>query len=163
MAASIDIAYPALCSALAGAWVLMMPVAEVPRASAAPAGVTVSDSWFRYITPNVPAGGYMRITNQSSRTVVLTGTSSPGCGMMMMHRTEAKGGSDRMVEVERVQIPSKRSVVFSPGGFHLMCMQPRMSPGQTVDVTLTLNGGQTVTAPFTVFGAGGKPQARLSR
>lgn len=126
-------------------------------ARAAPAALQVSGGWFRYITPQTPAGGYMRLDNPFSHAQVLVGASSPACGMMMLHRSETTGGADAMIEVKQVKIPARGSLSFNPGNFHLMCMQPKMVVGQKVEVLLTLKNGQTVTAPFTVFGASGKP------
>ena len=119
--------------------------------------VTINQPWFRYITPQVPAGGYMTLRNGAPSPAVLTGASSPACGMLMLHRSEMAGGSDRMMAVASVAVPPGGAVSFAPGGYHLMCMQPRMKPGERVNVTLTFQGGQTVSAAFPVFGATGKP------
>jgi copper(I)-binding protein len=99
----------------------------------------------------------MRLNNPSSHAQVLVGASSPACGVMMLHRSETTGGTDAMIEVKQVTIPARGSLSFNPGNFHLMCMQPKMGIGQKVKVVLTLKSGQTFTAPFTVFGASGKP------
>ena len=128
-------------------------------ASAAPP-VTVSQPWFRYVVAQVPAGGYMTLRNASRDPAVLTGASSPACGMLMLHRSETKGGADRMAPVKSVAVPPGGALSFAPGGYHLMCMQPRMKPGQSVDVTLTFQGGQTISAAFPVFGPAGKPSEK---
>lgn len=122
--------------------------------------VTVSQPWFRYIVAQVPAGGYMTLRNSSATPAVLTGASSPACGMLMLHRSESNGGTDRMMHVASVTVPPHGSVSFMPGGYHLMCMQPRMKPGQSVSVILTFQDGQTMEAAFPVFSAKGKPAAK---
>lgn len=122
--------------------------------------ITVSEPWFRYIVPQVPAGGYMTLRNAAASPVVLTGGSSPACGMLMLHRSESGGGADRMVHVPSVAVPPGGTLAFAPGGYHLMCMEPRMKPGDRVDVTLTFKGGQTISAAFPVFGPAGKPGAK---
>ena len=122
--------------------------------------IEISQPWFRYVVPQVPAGGYMTLRNASANPAVLTGASSPACGMLMIHRSETAGGADRMVPVGSVAVPPGGALSFAPGGYHLMCMQPRMKPGETVNVTLTFQGGQTASAAFPVFGAAGKPAAR---
>ncbi len=129
-------------------------------AFAAPPPITVVQPWFRYVVPQVPAGGYLTLHNGSSEPAVLTGASSPACGMLMLHRSETSGGADRMVPVASVVVPPGGSISFAPGGYHLMCMQPRMTPGTSVHVTLTFQGGQTVRAAFPVFGAAGKPAGK---
>jgi copper(I)-binding protein len=111
--------------------------------------VTVSKPWFRYIIPQVPAGGYMTVRNHSSRPTVLTGASSPSCDMLMLHRSTA----DTMMAVRSVTIPAGGRLSFSPGGYHLMCMQPKMRPGERVPVTLTFQNAGKVRTMFPVFSA----------
>ncbi len=62
-----------------------------------------------------------------------------------------------MVPVASVAVPPGGAVSFAPGGYHLMCMQPRMKPDESVSVTLTFQGGQTVSAAFPVLGVAGQP------
>ncbi|HET6183172.1 MAG TPA: copper chaperone PCu(A)C [Acetobacteraceae bacterium] len=129
----------------------------LPLAARAASPVAVTDGWFRYITPQVPAGGYMRLQNTSQAPAALVGAASPACGMVMLHRTETQNGAEAMRMVEAVAVPPNQSVVFAPGGYHLMCMEPRMKPGQRVPMTLRFKDGQQVTTQFAVYGAAGKP------
>ncbi|MDE2580579.1 MAG: copper chaperone PCu(A)C [Rhodospirillales bacterium] len=115
--------------------------------------------WFRYLLASIPAGGYMTLENNGAGPAVLTGAQSPGCGMLMMHRTETVGGTDRMVRVEKVNIPAHGKLRFAPGGYHLMCMEPKMHPGQAVPVTLHFADGSRITVRFIVRGANGTPEA----
>jgi periplasmic copper chaperone A len=55
-----------------------------------------------------------------------------------------------------VTVPANGSFTFSPGGFHLMCMQPKMAPGETVPVTLSFAGGTELTVSFPVRNAKGR-------
>lgn len=119
--------------------------------------VTVSKPWFRYILPQTPAGGYMTLENQSSSPAVLTGAASPACSMMMLHRSETKNGKEIMAGVSNVVVPPGGSLSFAPGGYHLMCMEPKMKPGQHVPVTLTFQDGQTINATFPVLSANQQP------
>jgi copper(I)-binding protein len=130
-------------------------ILQLAIASAA-APVTVSGSWFRYILPQIPAGGYITLQNHSSRPAVLTGAASLACGMLMLHRTEA----DTMADVPSVTVPAGGTFSFSPGGYHLMCMQPKMKPGEPVPVTLTFQDGRKVSAMFPVLSANEQPDAR---
>lgn len=140
---------------------LLLAGAALPLAAAQAApSVSVIGGWFRYITPVTPAGGYMRLDNRSARPQALVGASSPACGMAMLHRSISKGGTDRMVMVRSVPIPPGGSVAFAPGGYHIMCMHPRMKPGAQVPVSLRFANGQRVTVPFTVYGAAGKSGRR---
>ncbi|HVU19366.1 MAG TPA: copper chaperone PCu(A)C, partial [Rhizomicrobium sp.] len=122
------------------------------------ADVKVSDAWFRYLTPQVPAGGYFTIHNNGKDEVALLGAESPACGMLMMHQTMDMGGMSRMQDATRIPIPAGGEVKFAPGGFHLMCMNPTaaMKDGATVSVALRLSDKSKVTADFAVKNAQGK-------
>jgi len=128
-----------------------------PAGARAAEPVSVSGGWFRYLLASIPSGGYMTLHNTSAAPAVLTGASSPACGSLMLHRTESGGGTERMVGVAKVRVPAHGTLRFAPGGYHLMCMQPRMHPRETVPVTLTFEDGHRVTTSFTVFGANGAP------
>jgi copper(I)-binding protein len=71
----------------------------------------------------------------------------------MLHRSEA----GMMAEVPTVSVPPHGSFLFSPGSYHLMCMQPRMKPGEPVLVTLTFEDGREVSADFPVLGTNEQP------
>ena len=134
-----------------------------PVAAAAEQPVRVQGGWFRYLLASIPAGGYVTLRNAGAGPAVLVGVASPACGMMMLHRTETGGGSDRMVGVRQVTIPAHGTFRFAPGGYHLMCMAPKMHPGQRVKVTLRFADGSHVAASFQVRGANGAPLAPARR
>ncbi|MHB1303485.1 MAG: copper chaperone PCu(A)C [Acidiphilium sp.] len=124
---------------------------------AAAATVSATGAWFRYLLPQIPAGGFVTLTNAGNMPAVLTGVTSAACGMAMLHRSEARSGTDIMVGVRNVTIPAHGSFRFSPGGYHIMCMQPKMTVGGTVPVTLLFKAAPALTVPFEVYGADGKP------
>ena len=88
--------------------------------------------------------------------VTITGASSDACGMLMIHQSSNKGGMSGMHMMEEVQVPASGKVAFAPGGYHLMCEQPKMKIGAKVPVTLHFAGGNSVTVAFEVRGASGK-------
>jgi hypothetical protein len=100
----------------------------------------------------------MTLQNASDRAVVLTKAASPACGMLMAHKTEDKGGMATMAPVQSITVPAHGTFAFAPGGYHLMCMQPQMKPGEAVSVTLTFADGQLVVASFDVHGVKYKPK-----
>jgi len=129
----------------------------VVAAGAASAGdITVSDGWFRTLPGTAPAGGYFTIHNAGDKPVSLTSASSPACGMLMLHKSETQGGVASMEMVDGIDVPPRGKVDFAPGGYHLMCMQPKMKPGTKVPVKLEFFGGTNVTASFTVKDAKGQ-------
>jgi periplasmic copper chaperone A len=131
----------------------------VAPAMAGPSGLTVSGQWFRLIIRSRPAAGYFTLSNETGTPQSLVGAASPGCGMLMLHKSVSANGEERMVMVPSVAVPAHGRVTFAPGGYHLMCMSPTslMKPGQSVPVTLRLANGETVNARFPVRGATGAP------
>lgn len=133
-------------------------VASVDAAHAADKGVSVHDPWMRFIVPMRPAAGYFTLNNDTAKSVVLVGAQSPACGMLMLHRSEQKNGVDSMSMVDKVPVPAHGTVKFAPGGYHLMCTDPKaeMAPGHSVPVTLRFADGNSLTTSFPVRGPGGK-------
>jgi copper(I)-binding protein/uncharacterized protein YcnI len=127
-------------------------------AGAAPAGVTVQDAWIRALPSMVPSGGYFTLHNDGAKPVILSGAESPGCGMLMLHKSEDKGGMSAMSDVTEVPVAAGESVTFAPGGYHLMCMnaKPVITPGARVPVTLHFKDGGKLTVSFAVRNAAGR-------
>lgn len=132
--------------------------ALLAMAAGAPPGVAVHDPWMRSIIPSRPAAGYLTLTNDTDTALSLVGASSPGCGMLMLHQSMNMGGQETMVMVKSIAVPAHGKVVFAPGGYHLMCMQPTdaLKPGASVPVTLRFANGDALTTPFPVRNAMGK-------
>ncbi len=120
--------------------------------------VTVANAWFRALPANLPAGGYFELHNVARWPAVLTGATSPVCGMLMLHKSERKSGMETMSDVGAVDIPAGGALRFAPGGYHLMCMDPRpaMKPGASIAVTLKFSDGSVATAKFVVKNAKGE-------
>jgi copper(I)-binding protein len=120
--------------------------------------VVVTGGWFRALPASVPSGGYFTLHNGSNKTITLTGASSPACGMLMLHKTEDKGGTMNMMDMPSIPVPAGTDLKFAPGGYHLMCTDATsaMKPGATVPVTLELAGGAKLSANFAVKNARGQ-------
>lgn len=133
---------------------LVMLLAMTAAAQAAP--FDVSDAWFRSLPGGVPAGGYFTAQNNSGHEVAITGVQSEACGMLMMHQSSNKGGMTGMDMVDKVTVPPGGIVKFAPGGYHLMCEQPKLKIGTKAPVSISLSNGSTVVVAFQVKNAAGK-------
>jgi copper(I)-binding protein len=125
------------------------------------AELTVTGAWIRALPTAVPSGGYFNLHNGSGKTVILVGASSPACGMLMLHKTSNMDGMDgmtQMSDVAEIPVAPRETLKFSPGGYHLMCMNatPAIKPGGVVPVTLKFKNGTSLEAPFPVRSATGK-------
>ena len=140
----------------ASAAVLLALALSAP-AFAAPKGVTIEKPWIRLIIKARPAAGYFTLHNNGDKAVVLTGASSSGCGMAMLHQSKEVNGVEKMLPVKSVTVKPHGTLSFAPGGYHVMCMKPQSSMviGKSVPMTLKFAGGETLTAQFPVKGPGG--------
>jgi copper(I)-binding protein len=122
------------------------------------AEMTVSDAWIRALPPSVPSGGYFTLHNGGAKAVIPMSAESPACGMLMLHKSENRGGMGGMEDVTGADIPAGGTLRLTPGGYHLMCMHatPAIKPGTTVPVTLAFKAGSSITAKFQVRNAAGK-------
>ena len=127
-------------------------------APAAAAEVQIADAWIRALPAPAPAGGYFTLKNTGRSDIALTGAKSPACGMLMLHRSKEMGGMSSMKEVSDIEIPAGATFRFTPGNFHLMCMDPTsaMKPGSSVNVTLKFSDGTTAATKFAVKNAKGQ-------
>jgi periplasmic copper chaperone A len=123
----------------------------------APQTISVQKPWLRYLLPSLPAGGYMVLSNSGDLPESLSGASSPACGSLMLHESMNMGGTAMMMQVETVPIPAHGQAELVEGGYHLMCMQPKMKLGETVPITLTFADGTSLTVQAPVYGASGAP------
>jgi copper(I)-binding protein len=145
-----------LASALAA--IIFSVAILAPALADAAGGVSINKPWMRFIIRATPAAGYFTLKNNGDSAVELTGASSSACGMLMMHETKQVNGVEHMLMVKRIRVLAHGTFSFEPGGYHLMCMQPRgsMRVGASVPVTLKFADGKTLTASFPVKGPGGK-------
>jgi copper(I)-binding protein len=136
--------------------VFVLLVVLVAQAKAA--DVTIQNAWIRALPSSVPSGGYFTLHNGSARDVILTGAQSSACGMLMLHKSEDTGGMSSMADVPEINVPAGGTLKFTPGAYHLMCMdaKPAIKPGAKVPVTLTFKDAPSMTVEFAVRNAAGK-------
>jgi copper(I)-binding protein len=126
-------------------------------ASGAAPPVRVTKPWVRYLLPSIPAAGYMTLKNDGATDIVLKTAASPACAMLMLHQSQDNSGMATMLEVGTITIPAHGTVSLAPGGYHLMCMQPRMKIGDNVTLRLTFADGSRLDVAAPVYGAQSAP------
>jgi copper(I)-binding protein len=107
-------------------------------------GVTVRDAWVREAPPGVAMmAGYMVLQNKTSRPQVLVAASSSGFETVMIHRTVAREGMTGMEHAPQIELLPNASLLFGPGGYHLMLLKPkrRLRVGDRVVIKLEFRGG----------------------
>ena len=115
--------------------------------------IIIRDAWIREAPPNsMVLAGYMILENQSDRSQSLTSASATAFGRATIHRTVQKDGIAHMMHQEHVTIPARGKVVFAPGGYHLMLMEPKRSlhAGDKATVTLFFEDKSKISIAFEV-------------
>ena len=90
---------------------------------------------------------YMHISNHSHQMLRLIGASSPIAGKVTLHNSGKKNGMMRMMAMDAIEIASHDTVMFSPGGLHLMLekLKKPLKAGAHVDITLLFADDKHVT------------------
>lgn len=103
------------------------------------AEVEVMEPVVRLLPPGVPnTAAYMQLVNTASEDVRLIGASSGMVERVEIHDHQMRDGMMKMVQQQEVTIAANNSLVFRPGGLHLMMFgikQP-LEKGQQVAITL---------------------------
>jgi hypothetical protein len=117
------------------------------------AGVSVRDAWIRETPTGVTMmAGYMELRNNTSRLQVLVAASSSGFESVMIHRTIVKDGMAGMVHASQIELKPNASLIFAPGSYHLMLMNPKraLRAGDQVVINLEFRGGRVLPVAFEV-------------
>jgi copper(I)-binding protein len=131
---------------------LILALTPVPAASEE-AGVSVRDAWIRETPPGMTMmAGYMELRNNTSRPQVLVAARSSGFESVMIHRTIVKAGMAGMVHPSQIELAPNGSLIFAPGGYHLMLMTPKrtLRAGDPVVINLEFRGGLVLPVSFEV-------------
>ena len=116
--------------------------------------LTLSDLRTLATPPNARAGGgFVTITNGGADNR-LVGASSPRATRVELHTMVMDGDVMRMREVEGgIALPAGETVELAPGGLHIMFMglENPFVEGETVPVTLTFEGGETIEVVLPVL------------
>ena len=101
------------------------------------------------IVPLAPPGvmahaAYFTLTNTGDAPRQLIGVSAEGYMMAHLHKTEVKDDIATMTLVDLLEIAPGQSIVFEPGGLHIMLMRPQalLEEGGTVELTLEFANGE---------------------
>jgi periplasmic copper chaperone A len=104
------------------------------------------------------AAGYMAISNEGATDDTLIGVEVGFAAKAMLHNTEfSTGGVARMLHVPALTVPAADTVVFEPGGYHIMLMglNRRLKVGDMLPATLIFEHAGRVAFEFMVDPADG--------
>jgi len=137
--------------------VAALALTGMTAACGAPDHVTVSDAWVRLSAVKTnPAAAYFML-HGGPKDATLINVSTDTAVRAEMHETMNMGASmTKMQPVANVPLPARETVVFKPGGRHVMLfdINPGIKPGMTMRLTLSFADGSRLTEPAKVIGAG---------
>jgi copper(I)-binding protein len=120
--------------------------------------VQAADAWVRWLPADLPAAGYVTLTNKGPTTLELVGASSPDYEEVSMHQTQESHGMSEMRPVASLVLKPQATVRFAEGGYHLMLMHAKrqLHDHDRVEIVLRFSDGRTMPVPFEVrSGSGG--------
>ncbi|RUO47395.1 copper chaperone PCu(A)C [Pseudidiomarina donghaiensis] len=123
----------------------------VYASSAVAAEIEVSAAWVKESIPGTENGaGYFTITNVGTNKITLIGASTNSARATEVHQHILRDGMMRMKRVPELAIAPSETLVFQPGGYHLMLfgVKKPFREGEQVEFTLKFSDGyqRTFTA-----------------
>jgi periplasmic copper chaperone A len=113
--------------------------------------ISVTHAWLRLPAPGLAvAAGYFDIVNRTATQLDLIGATSDAAGAIEMHAESLDGDVMQMRQLDRVALPPKQTVSFSPGGTHLMLLRFAGVTSRPIPITLLFSDGSRQTVPFEV-------------
>ena len=105
--------------------------------------------------PGRPAVAYFTLNSDSNGKLV--SVAAAHFARAEMHESKMEGGAMTMSQVDAVPIAPGKPITFAPGGYHVMLfdMDGSLKPGDTTDLTATLDNGAKVNAKAKVTAPGG--------
>jgi copper(I)-binding protein len=114
----------------------------------------VFDAWIRQAPPGATMmAGYATLKNAGDAPITVLTVQSDAFRMTSLHETIIANDVAKMREVHRLVVPAGGEVQMTPGGRHLMLMQPRhgIVVGDKVEVMFLLADGTRVQTYFDVL------------
>ena len=104
-----------------------------------------------------PVAGYFMLMNHGKETAKLTGVSVEGAERAEMHESVMSGGVMTMNKLESVTIAADQTVMFSPGGNHVMIFGLKgVKGGEVVTMSLHFENQDDVIVEVLAAAAGAK-------
>ena len=115
----------------------------------------IAHPWSQELPPNAPnVAAYFVVHNNGATADTLLGVDSPISDDAQLHEHVHKDGLMKMQQVQNVEVPAGKDLVFAPGAYHVMLMQPKdrslLSDGKRFPLTLHFKNAGDVTVEVAV-------------
>lgn len=116
--------------------------------------LSVSSAWARPGSAGSNNAAYFAINNPTSEPDLLVSAACDLAAAAEIHLSRMReDGTMEMRPQENVPVPSGGSVIFEPGGLHVMLvdLQQDLNPGDTFDLRLTFQNAGEITVQVEVL------------
>lgn len=120
-------------------------------------GIVIEDAFARARPGSAKMGGaFLKITNTNDDDDMVLSVSADIAKRTELHTHLMKDGVMRMTKVDSILVPAGQSVMFKPGGYHVMMMglTSEMAKGSHFTVTLSFKNAGDIEVMVPVMAAG---------
>lgn len=133
---------------------LLAVVGLLLLASPAWTQLAIEDGYVRGLPPGQPVtAAFMRLVNNSEQPITIIAAASTSAERAEIHAHRHHNGMMSMQRVDDgIVVPAKGDFVLLPGKYHLMLinLHRTLAEGDWVDIELSVENGETVTARLPV-------------
>nr|WP_319555886.1 copper chaperone PCu(A)C [uncultured Vibrio sp.] len=115
--------------------------------------IQIDHPWSLEAPPNATViAGFFQLKNLSTKDDFLISATTPIAERVEIHQHEMSDGVMKMKKIDNVRISSMKSVMFEPGGYHLMIFNPEPSfrQGERFPMTLEFRNAGKVAIQLAV-------------
>lgn len=111
--------------------------------------IQIKDPWVRESLPGMTmTAGYFQLTNLSETQKVIVSAESDCAAKVEIHEHKFVDGLMKMQRVDSLVVKKQSSVMFSPGGYHLMLFDVSTEVKRGHDCQMRLSFSDDVTIDF---------------
>jgi copper(I)-binding protein len=118
------------------------------------AGLSADEAWARASMGAGTTGAvFLVLHNDGAQAQRIVSSSTPVAEAAELHTHSMNDGVMQMRQVEALEVPAGGSLMLQPGGDHVMLfgMKQLLQEGETFELTLTSESGESVTLPVAVM------------
>ncbi|WP_342623429.1 copper chaperone PCu(A)C [Pseudomonas alkylphenolica] len=115
----------------------------------------IAHPWSQELPPNAPnVAAYFVVHNNGIAADTLLSVDSPISDDAQLHEHVHKDGLMKMQQVQSVEVAPGKDLVFAPGAYHVMLMQPKdrslLTDGKRFPLTLHFKNAGDITVEVAV-------------
>lgn len=115
--------------------------------------IEIDHPWSREAPPTATViAGFFQLKNNAQQDDYLISASTPVAKRVEIHTHEMSDGMMQMKQIDRVKVAAQETVMFKPGGYHLMIFNPEKAykQGERFPMTLTFQNAGEVQVELAV-------------